>query len=145
MNIRPARPDDLPHLLALWRQSVTASHTFLTAQDIDALEPVVRDQALVHLEVWVWCAEGDKPAGFMGLDGNKLEALFIAPDWQGQGGGKHLLAHARQRHGPLLVDVNEQNPAAIAFYLANGFSQTGRSATDGQGRPFALLHLTDPS
>ena len=45
--------------------------------------------------------------------------------------------------GPLRVDVNEQNPEALGFYLANGFEVTGRSPLDGQGRPFPLLHLAE--
>jgi len=41
------------------------------------------------------------------------------------------------------VDVSEQNPEALAFHLANGFIIVGRSALDGGGRPFPLLHLRE--
>lgn len=120
-----------------------ATHGFLTEQDIQALIPIVRDQALPSLEVWVAADAADQPIGFMGLDGHKLEALFIAPHHFRQGVGQRLLAHARRLKGPLRVDVNEQNPQAVAFYLANGFEPAGRSATDGQGQPFPLLHLRE--
>jgi putative acetyltransferase len=43
----------------------------------------------------------------------------------------------------LTVDVNEQNPEAVAFYLALGFHVVGRSATDAEGRPFPLLRLSE--
>lgn len=119
-----------------------ATHHFLNESDIQALVPVVRDQALPHLEVWVLCTPADTPVGFMGLDGQRLEALFIAPAHFRQGGGQQLLAHARQLKGALQLDVNEQNPGALAFYLANGFAITGRAPLDGQGRPFPLLHLS---
>jgi putative acetyltransferase len=79
----------------------------------------------------------------MGVDDNKLEALFISPASFRKGYGKVLLDHARKLKGALQVDVNEQNPKAVAFYLSNGFVMAGRSATDSQGRPFSLLHLRE--
>lgn len=143
MKIRKARTEDHPALLDIWEQSVRASHLFLSEPDIQALLPIVRDQALPGLEVWVLCNTEAEPVGFMGLDGNMLEALFISPGFFGQGGGKAMLEHARAMKGPLRVDVNEQNPRAVGFYLANGFAITGRSSTDAQGQPFPLLHLRE--
>lgn len=141
MTIRPARSDEHAALLAIWEQSVRATHGFLSEQDIRQLQPIVRDAALPNLDLWVVCDDSDAPLGWMGLDQNKLEALFIAPSQFRRGHGKRLLDHARQRKGPLLVDVNEQNPQAVAFYLGNGFSVVSRSETDSLGLPFPLLHL----
>ena len=143
MKLRKAKLEDHQALLDIWEQSVRASHDFLSEQDIRSLLPIVRDQALPNLEVWVLYGNSSAPIGFMGLDSNKLEALFIAPTSFRQGGGKFMLDRVRKLKGSLLVDVNEQNPRALAFYLANGFVVSGRSATDGQGRPFPILHLTD--
>ena len=57
--------------------------------------------------------------------------------------GRALVDHGkRQVPGELNVDVNEANPGARAFYAAYGFVEVARSATDGAGRPFPLLHLT---
>jgi putative acetyltransferase len=39
------------------------------------------------------------------------------------------------------VDVNEQNPGAIASYLRLGFRIEGRSEVDGMWLPFPLLHM----
>jgi putative acetyltransferase len=143
VNIRRSVPGEIPLLVAIWLRSVRATHTFLSEQDIAALEPLVREQVLPQLEVWVLCTAGDEPIGFMVLHGNSLEGLFIDPDRVGQGGGRLLLRHARSLKGPLVVDVNEQNPAALGFYLANGFELCGRSPTDSGGRPFPLLHLKE--
>lgn len=141
-RIRPSTTDDREALVSLWLRSVRATHTFLSETDIVALIPAVRDGALVMLEVWVLVDQDDRPLGFMGLDGAKLEALFIDPAHIGNGGGTKLVAHARQRKGTLTVDVNEQNPDALAFYVAQGFRTTGRSETDSEGRPFPLIHMT---
>ena len=141
-RIRPATMQDHPALLALWLASVRATHAFLTEGDVDALLPVVRDAALPHLEVWVMECEGDI-AGFIGLADAHVEALFIAPAYFRRGCGAGLLGHARTSRGSLTVDVNEQNPAALAFYQANGFEVYGRSPLDASGNPFPLLHLSE--
>jgi len=39
------------------------------------------------------------------------------------------------------LDVNEQNPQALGFYLHEGFEVIGRSETDGLGQPYPLLHM----
>lgn len=143
MKIRKAQSEDYQTLLGIWEQSVRATHDFLSEQDIQSLIPMVRDQALPNLEVWVLCDEASQPIGFMGLDGSMLEALFISPTSFRSGGGKAMLEHARRLKGQLQVDVNEQNPRAVAFYLANGFVISGRSPTDSQGQPFPLLHLSE--
>lgn len=144
MTIRSALPEDHAVLLDIWLHSVRASHRFLTEKDIQALLPIVRDMALPALELYVLCDEHAQPVGFSGLDGAKLEALFLHPSQFRQGGGTQLLQHALAIKGPLTVDVNEQNPDAVQFYLARGFTITGRSPTDSDGRPFPLLHLRSP-
>lgn len=141
-TIRPFTQTDTPGLLAIWERSVTKTHHFLTPGDIAAIKTEV-GQALVLLEVWVVEANGE-PAGFMGLDGDKVEALFIDPDCMGMGLGTLLLRHVRELRGAdatLLVDVNLDNPDAVGFYAARGFVQIGRSEADSAGRPFPLLHL----
>lgn len=142
MNIRPATAGDHACLLTIWQESVRATHSFLSEADIAELLPVVRDVALPQLELWVLCDVESGPVGFMGLSGSKIEALFMAPAFFRRGGGRQLLEHARRLKGPpLTVDVNEQNPGAVAFYESNGFRVIGRSPLDGGGRPFPLLHL----
>jgi putative acetyltransferase len=121
---------------------VRATHTFLSEEDIQSFLPLVRDYlASAEPEFWVLCSDSEAPLGFMGLSGSKMEALFLAPEFQRRGGGRRLVEHAQQLHGALTVDVNEQNPAACRFYEACGFVVEGRSELDSTGRPFPLLHL----
>jgi putative acetyltransferase len=143
--IRRAGAADRERLLEVWLRSVRATHVFLTEQDIQDLLPVVRDMVLAGdaLELWVLEFEAGKPAAFMGLIGAALEALFVDPAHFRKGAGSQLLAHARALKGPLTVDVNEQNPQGLAFYLQSGFVQAGRSERDAAGRPFPILHLRE--
>lgn len=143
MTIRPATPADRDGLTDIWLRSVRATHEFLGEADIAELLPIVRDVALAQLDVWVLESAG-KPIGFLGMSGVSIEALFLDPTLRRQGGGRRLVDHAQHTIGAgesLAVDVNEQNPAARAFYEAMGFTLQSRSPVDAQGKPFPLLHL----
>ena len=76
-----------------------------------------------------------------GVSAGSIDALFLAPEATGRGGGRQLVSWARALRGDLTVDVNEQNPEAQRFYEKCGFIVTGRSDTDDQGRPYPLLHM----
>jgi putative acetyltransferase len=141
MHIRQATPADRAGLLEIWLRSVRATHTFLSEEDIQSFLPLVRDYLASEQEFWVLCTDFADPIGFMGLAGNKMEALFLAPEHHRCGGGRLMVRHAQSLKGELTVDVNEQNPAACRFYEACGFVVEGRSEVDSTGRPFPLLHL----
>lgn len=144
MLIRQRITADNPRLLDIWLGAVRATHHFLQPADIEALLPQVRDLYLPAVEVWVAVDSEDRPQGFIGLNESHVEMLFIDPDSRGRGLGRALLDFVRELRGILSVDVNEQNPQAVGFYLHYGFAQTGRSPLDGEGRPFPLLHMSLP-
>ena len=77
----------------------------------------------------------------MGIDGIKLEMLFVAGSERGQGFGSKLLRYAVSGLGVTEVDVNEQNLQAYCFYQKQGFKKYSRSELDGQGNSFPVLHL----
>lgn len=71
-----------------------------------------------------------------------LEMLFVDDEARGSGVGTALLREAIRQYGVRRVDVNEQNPQALGFYLQQGFTEFGRSELDGDGMPYPILHLT---
>jgi putative acetyltransferase len=142
MNVRRATRGDRPALVEIWHRSVRATHSFLSASEIEFYLPLTRDYlASTDDEIWVLCDDNQAPVGFMTLAGNKLEALFIAPEYHRRGGGRRLVEHAKSLQPNLVVDVNEQNVAAHRFYEACGFVVEGRSELDSTGRAHPLLHL----
>lgn len=131
----------LRRLLNIWERSVRATHRFLPEPEIRRIAEYV-PAALREVPVLAAAVNGaDEPVAFMGIAGNKLEMLFVAPEERGKGVGRLLLRHAVEARGVREVDVNEQNPQARGFYERLGFRVCGRSETDGQGCPYPILHM----
>lgn len=140
-RIRPGCGEDYPAMLEIWKAAVLATHDFLLPEDFAELERQMPTEYLPAMEnLWI-CEDGDLPAGFMGANGRKVEMLFVRPEYFGQGIGRALIEKLRPCQGQVFVDVNEQNPGALAFYRKLGFSITGRSPVDEQGRAYPILHL----
>lgn len=142
MRIEPAGPEDLPQLARIWEAAVRATHRFLAEEDILLLRPLVRDGYLPAARpLAVARGTGGEALGFAGAEGRRLEMLFVDPARHRGGIGTALLRHAVDAWEVERVDVNEQNPQALAFYLRRGFVVASRSERDGLGKPFPLLHL----
>ncbi|PYI53141.1 GNAT family N-acetyltransferase [Paenibacillus flagellatus] len=141
-GIIPFEDQHYDELVAIWYRAVRQTHTFLAEADFEFYHRLVREGALKAAELWVEVDEGRKPRGFIGLEGAKIEMLFVDPGHFGRGIGTRLIRYAEARKGgDLQVDVNEQNEGARLFYSRYGFVQTGRSERDASGRPYPLLHM----
>lgn len=81
------------------------------------------------------------PAAFMGIDGRKLEMLFVSDKERGRGFGKALLGYGMDAYGVNELAVNEQNPQAKGFYERMGFRVFKRTDCDEQGNPYPLLYM----
>ncbi|MBX9298033.1 GNAT family N-acetyltransferase [Chromobacterium vaccinii] len=138
-------PADYSDMLQLWERSVRATHHFLGEDDIAEIRPEVMAafEAAASIGLALRVARNDEGgvAGFAGTMDGKLEMLFIDPASRGRGLGRALLEHVVDALSACKVDANEDNPEALAFYRRMGFEVRGRSARDGAGRPFPLLHL----
>ena len=141
MTVRPGTPADVPRALAIWRAAVDATHGFLTPADRAEIDGMVANDFLPNAPLWV--AEDDAGAvqGFLVMDGDMIDALFVDPAVHGRGIGTCLLAKALELAPGATVDASEQADNALPFYLARRFVVTGRSETDPQGRPYPLIHL----
>ena len=141
LKIRMSHPSEGPRIVQIWKNSVDATHDFLTMHDRQEIEKEVIG-FFSETPVWVATNQEDHPLGFMFLHDGHLEALFVDASARGLGVGKQLISHALALHPGLSVDVNEQNHQAVGFYRHMGFQVTGRSERDSQGRPYPLLHLS---
>ena len=140
-EITDRTPQLMHQLLEVWERSVRATHLFLSADEVAEIKPYVPQalREIPHL-VAAWRADG-APAGFLGVDGRKLEMLFLAPEERGKGLGRKLVQYGMERFGIREVTVNEQNPQARGFYERMGFRVCQRSELDEQGRPYPVLTM----
>jgi len=130
----------LNRFLAVWESSVRATHTFLTEKEIQNIRQYVPQavKAVAHLIVLE--TDGEISA-FMGIDGKRLEMLFLLPKMRGKGYGKMLLELATEEYGVCELTVNEQNPQAVGFYEHMGFCTYKRTELDEEGNPYPLLYM----
>ena len=141
MKMRAGTPADVPRALEIWRTAVDATHQFLSATDRVEIDRMVADEFLPNAELWLAEDESGQAAGFLVMDGTMIDALFVAPEYHGQGFGTALLNHALEIAPEATVDASEQATNAVPFYLSRGFRIVGRSESDPQGRPYPLIHL----
>lgn len=129
-------------LIDIWERSVKSSHDFLSEEDIAEIKDQILNQYFDVLDLHCIKDKNQNILGFSGVAQDKLEMLFIDPDAQGMGIGSMLCRHVIDNYGVCYVDVNEQNPKALEFYIKMGFKKIGRSALDPAGRPFPILHMS---
>jgi len=139
-GIRRSNVEDGDLLVAIWRSSVAATHSFVSPSDLAAIDLEVQ-RFLPAAPAWLALDQARLPIGFMGLADGAIESLFVAGGQQGRGVGRALVNHAMRRSGYLTTVVNEQNEQAVGFYRHLGFIVAGRSPTDEEGRPYPILHM----
>ncbi|AZE59677.1 MULTISPECIES: GNAT family N-acetyltransferase [Pseudomonas fluorescens group] len=139
--IHTPKNSDYERLTQIWEDSVRATHDFLPGSYIDLLKNLVLTRYLDA--VMLVCTKDPRQhiTGFAGIAAGKVEMLFIDPQYRGQGLGTQLLAYAIKHLNAEELDVNEQNPQALGFYLKQGFEVIGRTEHDGLGQPYPLLHM----
>lgn len=128
-------------LLEIWESAVAKTHDFLSEADIAVIKPDAKSGLLAIESLHCFYDDADIVQGFIGVENQKIEMLFIDAKARGQGIGKQLLTHAIAHLDAQYVDVNEQNEQGVGFYAHMGFAKKGRSEHDDQGRPFPILHL----
>lgn len=141
ITINERNSDLILQLVNVWESSVRATHLFLSSQGIEEIKKYV-PQALETIANLVVAVDKDNlPVAFMGIENEKLEMLFIAPEERGKGLGKRLIRYGIEKYSINEVTVNEQNPQAIGFYECMGFKTYKRTEHDEQGMPYPLLYM----
>jgi ribosomal protein S18 acetylase RimI-like enzyme len=137
-EVRAATPADADAVAAYHHRCFTRTFSSqLLAGDLDAPDRASTGQQLhdwflpdSEFETWVAVADG-APIGHVTVSGRQLVHLFVDPNHQGKGLGRHLLAHgeaiiAATGHTELELHARVDNVAAIAFYEKAGWTVTDR-------------------
>ena len=128
-------------LVDVWEDSVKNTHLFLSKEEIENIKEYV-PHALKKVSHLVIIENIDKtPIAFMGIEGNKLEMLFIKNSERKKGFGKKLLTYGITHYGVNELVVNEKNPTAIKFYEHMGFKNYQRKELDEQNNTYPILYM----
>ncbi len=133
---------DTERLSDIWFDASLGAHPFIGRSRLVEQRRLIEEEYLPKAETWVAC-QRDEAIGFISLLGDFIGGLFIAPDRQGLGVGRKLIAQALDRKGQLSLEVYTANEQALRFYASLGFQEVSRRDVDDQGYPFqnATLHL----
>ena len=126
VNLRLARPEEAALLLQIHHASVQGlCHGQYSAEQIahwfDGRDETAYAQGLIQQRLWLACAP--EPVGFIELDADSIDKLFVLPQAAGLGVGKLLLQHGKaflQAQGQREIEIDATLTAA-PFYQKQGF------------------------
>lgn len=118
--IRTYQETDIEAILNVWYQASLLAHPFLDAAFLEKEAQHIRDIYMPNTQTWIY-EKDQKIAGFIAMMGNEVGAIFVHPDFHGQGIGTQLMHYVAQFHATLEVEVFEKNVIGRAFYDKYGF------------------------
>ena len=150
-HFRLARRSDAKQLGSIRRQAILVLASSEIGEERAAnwansasAERVIR--AIEDHEVWV-AGQAGVAVGWVEIDGERIEAMYVHPDVSLQGVGSRLLAHAERRvcelgHASIQLDAS---PNAEGFYLRNGYEPRAARRPDAARPMSKQLHASMPT
>ena len=117
--IRKLQKTDVIKVADIWLDSNIKAHDFIPAQYWKSNFELVKE-LLLQATVYVY-EDNQKIQGFIGMNGEYIEGLFVSNEMQSQGIGKILLNYAKGKRNKLFLNVYQKNTRAISFYQREGF------------------------
>ena len=117
--IRKFKEGDISKVLNIWFGSNDEVHNFIS-RDFWFNNLHFVESALSQSEVYI-SLYNNSISGFIGLNNDFIEGLFVDSKYRSKGIGKQLLDYVKLNHHILKLNVYVKNMRAIAFYKRNGF------------------------
>ena len=117
--IRELRKADINKVANIWLDTNITTHYFIPAQYWQNNFELVKE-LLLQATVYVY-EHNQEIQGFIGLNDEYVEGIFVSDEMQSQGIGKALLNYAKDKRSKLLLNVYQKNTRAISFYQREGF------------------------
>ncbi|MBL8101186.1 MAG: GNAT family N-acetyltransferase [Anaerolineales bacterium] len=122
--IRLYREDDFEVVTAFWFRAMHTAMPDLMKRmgfELEGAREYFRSAIVPDNQIWVY-ERDNVPIGFLAIQGDFIDRLYVDPDYHRQGVGQALLMKAREllpKHIWLYTHV--VNKMARAFYEKNGF------------------------
>lgn len=130
--IRKLQKTDVIKVADIWLDSNIKAHDFIPAQYWKSNFELVK-KLLLQATVYVY-EDNQKIQGFIGMNEEYIEGIFVSDEMQSQGIGKILLNYAKGKRNKLFLNVYQKNTRAISFYQREGFEvqYSGLDETTGE-------------
>jgi putative acetyltransferase len=117
--IRAFESSDMNDVLDIWLKASIEAHSFVGREFWESKVDDMRKTYIPSSDTYVFTDNEIK--GFFSLHGDTLAAMFVSPDFQGNGIGRRLMGKAKSMRNQLNLTVYKENPKSIDFYRRCGF------------------------
>ena len=118
--IRKLQKTDINRVADIWLKTNLKAHYFIPEQYWTNNYEVVKEM-MSQAEVYVY--EDDKMIqGFIGINDEYIEGIFVSDEMQSRGIGKILLDYIKDKKDRLQLKVYQKNVRAMSFYQREGFT-----------------------
>lgn len=118
--IRKLQKTDINRVADIWLKTNLKAHYFIPEQYWTNNYEVVKEM-LPQADVYVY--EDDKIIqGFVGINDEYIEGIFVSDEMQSCGIGKMLLDYIKDKKDRLQLKVYQKNVRAMSFYQREGFT-----------------------
>ena len=119
--IREFNENDLLPIMQIWLDSNIDAHSFIPAQYWLDNADMVKDM-LPQAEIYVYEDNASKHiSGFIGLNENYIEGIFVERTMRSKGIGRQLLDYVKAIKPAMSLNVYQKNSRAVAFYQREHF------------------------
>jgi putative acetyltransferase len=111
--IRELRKADINQVADIWLDTNIKAHYFIPAQYWKSNLELVKE-LLLQATVYVY-EDNQKIQGFIGLNGEYIEGIFVSEAMQSQGIGKILLNYVKNTKSKLILNVYQKTHQQYLF------------------------------
>ena len=131
--IRKYKDSDIVAVMQIWLDTNIRAHYFISSDYWRCNFGMVREM-LPHAEIFVHEDDRAKQIdGFIGLNDNHIEGIFVKETMQSKGIGKQLLDYVKEFETTLRLNVYQKNKKAIQFYLREKFIVQSENVDENSG------------
>ena len=129
--IRKLQNGDINRVTDLWLKTNLEAHNFIPEPYWTGNYEAVK-KMLPQAEVYVY-EENKIIQGFVGVQEEYIEGIFVSDEMQSRGIGKMLLDYIKDKKDRLQLKVYQKNVRAMSFYQREGFTIQSESMDEFTG------------
>ena len=123
--IRKFEKNDINAVMEIWVNENIRTHNFIAKEYWKDNYEYVKD-ILPKADIYVYILD-EKIVGFVGVNNNYIEGIFVDINNQHSGIGTSLLDRIKENKDNLTLNVYKKNANAIKFYEKNNFIITSKN------------------